>query len=171
MGLWRRPRRFASMGNAMPHYLISRKRIRTGTRRVQCQYSWMSGCYQVATWRVGCGPDVRYFCDEHEGPPCGGVFIGSFVIMPEMTQEVVARVRRCGAHRIESPSGRDVHELLCCACGEWIGDAQDPEIQHVSVPLQAECLPNRSRVADDTPCRACEETPAAMQATTATENP
>ena len=40
---------------------------------------------------------------------------------------------------IYSASGRDVHELYCCACGEWIGDALDPDIEHVSEPLDAEC--------------------------------
>ena len=91
-----------------------------------CQNDWRDGCDKTATWRVGCGPDVRFYCDSHEGPPCGGVFIGDFVITPDTTREELAGVARCGAHRIYSVSGRDVHDLRCCACGEWIGDTRDP---------------------------------------------
>ena len=112
-----------------------------------------------------------FYCDSHEGPPCGGVFLSDFVITPDTTREDLVSVRICGAHRIQSLSGRDVHELWCCTCGEWIGDTQDSEIRHVSIPLQAECLPERSGDPDDTLCRACEEMLASTPTTTAPETP
>ena len=128
---WRWNRCHAKMWIAMPHYLIRREPIPAGARRVQCQYTWLSGCYETATWQVGCGSDVRFYCDSHEGPPCGGVFLGDFVITRDTTRQDLLSVVSCGSHRIHSVSGRDVHELWCCACGEWVGDTQDPEIADV----------------------------------------
>ena len=55
-----------------------------------CQYDWRDGCSKTATWRVGCGTDVRFYCDSHEGPPCGGVFLGEFVITTDTTREELA---------------------------------------------------------------------------------
>ena len=146
----------ARMGS-MPHYLISREPLPAGGLPVPCQDTWMGGCSNFATWRVGCGPDVRFFCDSHEGPPCGGVFVGDFSIAPETTREELLQVVKCGAHRIHSLSGRDVHELWCCACGEWMGDIQDSEIAHVSIPLDAECQQKRTPGTGEVQCRACEE--------------
>ena len=149
---WNRPQRWRwdpsrdKTETAMPHYRIRRKPIPVDTLPpVPCQYDWRGGCDKTATWRVGCGPDVRFYCDSHEGPPCAGVFLGDFVITPDTTREELVGVVRCGAHRINSVSGRYVHDLRCCACWEWIGDTRDPRIRHVSIPLQAECLPERSR--------------------------
>ena len=56
-----------------------------------CQYDWRDGCDKTATWRVGCGPDVRFYCDSHEGPPCGGVFLGEFVITARELRRVGGR--------------------------------------------------------------------------------
>ena len=124
---WRWDRSRDKMETAMPHHRIRRKRIPVDAPpRVPCQYDWRDGCSKTATWRVGCGPDVRFYCDSHEGPPCGGMFFDEFVITPDTTREELAGVARCGAHRIYSVSGRDVHDLRCCACGEWIGDTRDP---------------------------------------------
>ena len=109
----------------MPHFRIQRKRIPVGTLPpTPCQYDWRDGCDKTATWRVGCGPNVRFYCDSHEGPPCGGVFFDEFVITPDTTREELVGVVSCGFHRINSASGRDVHDLRCCACWEWIGDTQ-----------------------------------------------
>lgn len=141
----------------MPHYLISREPIPAGASTVLCQDTWMGGCGKTATWRMGCGPDVRFFCDSHEGSPCGGVFLGDFVITPDTTREDLMSVVNCGAHRIHSQSGRDVHGLWCCACGEWIGDSQYTEIGQVSISLDAECHPDRSREARELRCRACDK--------------
>ena len=115
----------------MPHYLISIEPIRAEAHPVLVGVSIAPGS---PTWRVACGPDIRFYCDEHEGPPCGGVFLSHFVIAAETTREDVLKVVGCGSHRLYTPSGRDVHELWCCACSEWIGDTEDPEIEHVSVP-------------------------------------
>lgn len=139
----------------MPHYLISREQIPAVARPVRCQDTWMDGCSNTATWRVGCGPDVRFYCDSHEGPPCGGVFRGDFVITPDTTREDLMSV--CGLHRIHSLSGRDVHKLWCCACGEWIGDTQDSEIEHVSIPLDAACNPKRTPDTGEMQYPACEK--------------
>ena len=156
----------------MPHYRIRRKQIAVGTLPpTPCQYDWRDGCDKTATWRVGCGPNVRFYCDSHEGPPCGGVFFDEFVITPDMTREELVGVVSCGFHRINSASGRDVHDLRCCACGEWIGDTRDPYIEHVSIPLQAKCLSQRSRDTDKAPCRACEEMRAVTPSTTPPETP
>ena len=138
---------------------------------VPCQYDWRDGCDKTATWRVGCGPNVRFYCDSHEGPPCGGVFFGEFVITPDTTREELAGVVSGGSHRIYSASGRDVHELRCCACGGWIGDTRNPYIEHVSIPLQAECHSQRSRDTDEAPCRACGEMRAVTPSTTPPETP
>ena len=155
---------------AMPHYLISGEPLPTGGLPVPCQDTWMGGCSSFATWRVGCGPDVRFFCDSHEGPPCGGVFLGDFAITPDTSRGELLQVVKCGAHRIHSLSGRDVHELWCCACGQWIGDAQDPEIEHVSIPLDAECRPQRTPDTDEVQCRACNEMFADALSTSALED-
>ena len=104
---------------------------------------------------MSCGPDVWYFCDSREGPPCGGVFIGDFVITPVTNHEELMGVVKCGSHRIHTMSGRDVHELRCCACGEWIGDTSDSEIEHVSIPLDAECRPENPRNTGELSCCAC----------------
>ena len=83
--------------------------------------------------------------------------MGDFSIAPETTREELLQVVKCGAHRIHSLSGRDVHELWCCACGEWMGDIQDSEIAHVSIPLDAECQQKRTPGTGEVQCRACEE--------------
>ena len=115
---WRWDRSLDKIKTAMPHYRIRRKQIPVGTLpTTPCQYDWRDGCDKTATWRVGCGPDVRFYCDSHEGPPCGGVFLGDFVITPDTTREELAGVVSCGFHLIYSASGRDVHDLRCCACG------------------------------------------------------
>lgn len=141
----------------MPHYQIKREPIPPSSRTELCQYGWRDGCSESATWLVACGPNVGYFCDSHEGPPCGGVFIGEFVVMPETTRGDVVSVHQCGSHLINSASGRSINDLFCCTCGEWIGDIQDPAIKHVSLSLEAECRP--STVGDSCPlaCRACEQ--------------
>ena len=157
LGRWNWSRCRARMNSAMPHFLIVREPIPTGAWPVQCQDTSLGGCSKTATWRVGCGTDVRFYCDSHEGPPCGGVFLGDFVISPGTTREDLMSVLSCGAHRIHSLSGRDVHELWCCACGEWIGDTQDSEITHVSIPLDAECHPDNTSGTREMRCRACEE--------------
>ena len=141
----------------MPHYLIKREPIPPASRTVQCQDGWRDGCSEPATWLVACGPKVGYFCGSHEGPPCGGVFIGEFTVAPETTRDDVVSVRRCGAHLIQSASDRNIHDLFCCACGEWIGDMQDPEIRHVSLPLESECRPGIDRDTGRLKCPACEE--------------
>ena len=167
---WRWDRSRDKMEIAMPHYRIRRKPIPVDTLpSAPCQYDWLGGCDKTATWRVGCGPDVRFYCDSHEGPPCGGVFHGKFVITPDTTREELVGVVRCGRHRINSPSGRNVHDLRCCACWEWIGDTRDPYIKHVSIPRQAECLPERSHDTEEVPCRVCEEMWAATPSTTPPE--
>ena len=106
-----------------------------------------------------------------KAPPCGGVFLGDFVITPDTTREELAGVVSCGFHLIYSASGRDVHDLRCCACGEWIGDTRDPYVEHVSIPRQAECLSRRSPNTDKAPCRACEEMRAVTPSTTPPETP
>lgn len=141
----------------MPHYFIKREPIPDLTDPIECQDTWLDGCYRIATWRVSCGLDAWFFCDEHEGPPCGGVFFGQFVITPQTTREELLDVVSCGAHRIHSVSGHDVHELWCCACGEWVGDIRDPEIKHVSVPLAAECHTETRLDTTEVPCAACEQ--------------
>ena len=141
----------------MPHYLIKREPIPLGSRTVPCQYDWRDGCSEPATWLVACGPSIGYFCRSHEGPPCGGLFIGEFTVTPETTRDDMVSVRRCGAHLIRSASDRNIQDLFCCACGEWIGDMQDPEIRHVSLPLESECRPMRDRDKRNLKCRACEE--------------
>ena len=155
----------------MPHYRIEREQIAAGTPPIRCHYAWQDGCFEAATWRVGCGPEVRYYCGSHEGPPCGGVFLGGFVITADTTREELVGVFGCGSLRIHSALGRDVHDLWCCACGEWVGDTQAPDIAHVSIPLQAECLPGRSRGNNELPCRVCEDTLAAAPTTTVHEAP
>lgn len=141
----------------MSHYLIAREPIRAGSWPVECQDTWMGGCSRTATWRVGCGPDILFYCDSHEGPPCGGLFFGDFVITPDTTRKELLGVVSCGSHRLLSASSRDVHELWCCACGEWIGDTQDPEIEHVSIPIDTQCHPEKTPDTCEMECRACEE--------------
>ena len=131
----------------------------------------MDGCSKTATWRAGCGPDVRFYCDSHEGPPCGGVFLGNFVITPDTTREELLGVVSCGSHRLHSASGRDVHELCCCACGEWVGDTLDTEIKHVSIPLNAECHPQNTPYTCEMQCSACEEMFADALTATPSDNP
>ena len=95
---WRRSSN--KMDSIMLHYRIRRKQIPVGTLPpVLCQYDWRDGCDKTATWRVGCGTDVRFYCDSHEGPPCGGVFLGEFVITPDTTREKLAGVVSGGSHR------------------------------------------------------------------------
>ena len=142
----------------MWHFLISREPIPASARPVQCQYTWRDGCHEAATWRVACGPYARFYCVAHEGPPCGGIFYGDFVITAETTREAVVSVLNCGLHRSYSPSGRYLNELRCCACSEWIGDIGDPEIKHVSIPLDADCRPTKRCGSQKERCRACEET-------------
>ena len=150
----------------MSHYLIYREPIPAGAEPVQCQYTWRDGCYETATWRVSCGPDTRFYCDSHEGPPCGGVFLSDFKITAGTARKDVVSVFSCGSHRIHSPSGRDIYELSCCSCGEWIGDTEDPEIKHVSIPLRADCRPMSRSDSDEAGCRACDEMMADMSFTT-----
>ena len=107
---------------------------------VRCRYGWADVCRETVSPQVGGGADARPFCEPHEIPPCGGTFIGEFVIAPETTHDELLGALEGSSVRIYSASGRDVHELHCCACGEWIGDALDPDIEHVSEPLNAECL-------------------------------
>ena len=140
----------------MPHYLISRKRIPAGAMLIQCQDTWLDGCNEIANWQISCGPEIGFYCDRHEGPPCGGEFLSDFVISAETTREELERVLRCGVHRIHSWSGLDVHELRCCACSQWIGNVEDPEISHVSIPLQAECRSQDASVVDVVRCLLCE---------------
>ena len=139
----------------MAHYLIRRGSIPVDVRPIQCQDKWRDGCRNLATWQVGCGPNVWYFCDSHEGPPCGGIFADDFVITPDITREELRGVVNFGAHRIKSVSDRDVHELRCCACGEWVGDTLDSDIEHVSVSLDTECRPDKSRDTNEMSCCAC----------------
>ena len=141
----------------MPHYLIRIDPIPWDAGRVLCQDIRLGGCQEIATWRVTCGPEFRFFCDRHEGPPCGGVFLGEFVVKPTTTRNDLAVVLKCGVHRIYSGSGRDIHDLTCCSCGNWVGDSQDPEIEHVSLPLETECPPVGVRDIDGVRCPACEE--------------
>ena len=144
----------------MPHFLVERDPIPQGSLPRPMSVHLVGGCYRTATWRVACGPDVRFLCDSHEGPPCGGVFANNFMIRPDTTRDDLAGVLACGLHRIHSSSGRDVHDLRCCACGEWIGDAKDAEISQISIPMDAKCE-ERCPVTDldtvEVRCRACEE--------------
>ena len=110
-------------------------------------------------------PDVRYFCDSHkERHPCRGTFFGEFMITPQTTRGDLVSVLNCGAHLINTASGRWIHDLFCCACGEWVGDMEDPEIRHVSLPLETECRPRKSLDASNSRCRACEEMMEAVDA-------
>ena len=140
----------------MPHYLILRVPIAAGATPVLCQDTWRDGCRELATWQVNCGPDVWFFCVSHEGPPCGGVFGGDFVITPDTTRDELMAVVERGSHRIHSAAGRDVHELRCCACGVWIGDALDSDIRHVSEPLNAECRPGNPVDTNEPSCSDCQ---------------
>lgn len=146
------------MSSDMPHYLIRTEPLPPGSSLVLCQFTWREECPETATWKVACGPDESYFCDAHHGPhPCRGVFIGEFVVTPETARADVLRVRRCGAHLMSSASGREIDDLFCCACGEWVGDMEDPEISHVSLPLDTECDPERDLDRPESRCRACAE--------------
>ncbi len=113
--------------------------MREGALHVRCQYGWRDVCGETAARQVGGGADMRRYCDPHEVPTYGGTFVGEFVIAPETTREELLEALEGSSVRIYSASGRDVHELYCCACGEWTGDALDPDIEHVSEPLDAEC--------------------------------
>ena len=87
--------------------------------------------------------------DISQLPSCAGTFFNGFVITPETTRADVVTVARCGNHHIDVASGQYVHDLYCDKCGEWIGDAEDPEIAHVSTPLTTECRPSRVRKFDE----------------------
>ena len=93
----------------MPHYRIRRKQVPVGT-------------LPPITWRVGCGTDVRFYCDSHEGPPCGGMFLGEFVITPDTTREKLAGVVSGGSHR----------RIPRTTCG-WAGS--DPRAAEDLAPL------------------------------------
>ncbi len=98
--------------------------------------------------------------DISQLPSCAGTFFDGFVITPETTRTDVVAVARCGNHHIDVASGQYVHDLYCGKCGEWIGDAEDPEIAHVSTPLTAECRPSQSNDGDGVPCPVCIVIPA-----------
>lgn len=84
------------------------------------------------------------------------------MVTPETTRKDVLSVFRCGAHLINSTSGRDINDPSCFACGEWIGDVEDPESRHVSLSLM-----HPGPVA----CRACAETMEALDSQLSTEHP
>ena len=89
-----------------------------------CPYDWRDGCDKTATWRVGCGPDVRSYCDSHEGPPCGGVFLGDFVITPDTTREELAGVVSGGSYqRIPGATRRAAEDLAPLGQVGWGLDA------------------------------------------------
>lgn len=75
--------------------------------------------------------------------------LNGFDITPESARADVVSAARCGNHHTDNASGSSVHDLWCIDCGIWIGDVDDPEIAHVSRPLDAECRPSSGRETDD----------------------